>query len=138
MVKINKGGGNQEYWVYGLGTSGRLLVDLCKQYDYPVSGIIVGNGYGIGEEYNDIKIYEIEEVNKMSTGNAILFYTVKQEMGKIISGLGWEGNIVDLSSETYYRQMLDLYYMEYFIKKNIMEQMKSSEKINLGAINEQI
>lgn len=32
-------------WIYGLGTSGRLLVDLCMQYSIPIQGIIVGNGY---------------------------------------------------------------------------------------------
>ena len=121
----------QEYWVYGLGTSGRLFVDLCKRYNYPILGIIVGNGYRREETYNNVRIYEVREINKLDGEKAILFYTVKQEMGKTISQLEWEKEkIVDLSSGMYYEQMLKLYYMEYFIEKNIADQLKNSRKIN--------
>lgn len=132
LLKEASKDGGQEYWVYGLGTSGHLLVDLCRKYDYPVQGIIVGNGYRTDDSYNHVKIYELEEINNTSQGKAVLLYTVKQEMGQIISNLEWEGNIVDLSSNIYYIKMLHLYYMEYFAEKDLIEQFENDKIINLG------
>ena len=49
-------------WIFGLGTTGRLVLDLQEQLSLTVEEIIVGNGYKSCDEYKGMPLYEIGEI----------------------------------------------------------------------------
>ncbi len=115
-------------WIYGLGTSGRLLVDLCIQYGIPIQGIIVGNGYKEDEisHRGGVKIYDVLEVKDINFENCIMLYTVKQPKEAVLQSLSWnKDTLVDVSSVSFYQKMLRIYYNNFFESMNVGEFEKS-------------
>ena len=125
----------KELWIYGLGTSGRLLFDLCKIWSIKVNGIIVGDGHKLMEYYENTKLYEMHEVNEFSEGYRLLLYTVKADMKSILAGLKWnEEDIIDLSSKDLYMQMLHVWYDAFFISKGIVDQVRNNEILEMNGL----
>lgn len=107
-----------EIWVYGLGTSGRLLIDLCRINDINVSGIIVGNGYKEADNYQGITIYELRDV---SDACGQLFYSVKQNKELLLKDFATDAFlIIDFSSTADYITMLEMYYNNYWEKRAVV------------------
>lgn len=106
-------------WIFGLGTSGRLILDLRKQLNLTVEGIIVGNGYKSCSEHKDIPVYEISEIDSDEIKAMALIYTVKMERKLILGELDWKGEVIDYSSTRKYKELLGIYYKTYFAEKQI-------------------
>lgn len=126
---------DKDIWIYGLGTSGRLLLDLCAIWDVAVSGIIVGESHKSAEYYENIKIYEVYQVNKFTDEDRLLLYTVKENMQKILAGLRWnEDNIIELSSSDLYMQMLHAWYDTFFVAKGLDGQIENKEILSIEGL----
>ena len=107
----------QRIWVYGFGTSGRLFTDLCLQNGIKVNGIIVGDGYKDAESYKEVPVFEVKD-NFLHAGQ--LFYTVKSKIENTVSDAVISMfSIIDLSSRKDYDSMLEIYYAQYWKKKNV-------------------
>ncbi|MEY8517273.1 FkbM family methyltransferase [Lachnospiraceae bacterium 29-84] len=126
FTEIEKG---KEYWVYGLGTSGRLFIDLCIKKNYTLAGVVVGDGYKTEEKYRGLKIYEMSELEDYEKENLKLFYTVKNRddnILKLLNGI----NVVDISSVQLYKEMLENFYTSFFRVKEVENQIKSQRVLN--------
>lgn len=125
---------DSEVWVYGLGTTGRLLLDLFDLWGLHVERIVVGDGYKKSLTYRNINIYEKHEVYK-GLNKVKILYTVKQDIHSILSGTLWEKEqIVDLSSTEFYMQLLYAWYNHFFEIKGVKEQINKDEVLDIKGV----
>ncbi len=96
-------------YIYGLGTTGRLLSELCERFGIRLSGIIVGAGYKTTDCFCGYPVVDITEVNE----NAYILYTVKS---CIPDNLSSYENIIDFSSNDIYLEFLNYWYEDFFAK----------------------
>ena len=96
-----------DIYIYGLGTTGRLLSDLCEKNGVKISGIVVGNGYKNAEKYNEFPIMEIKDIPE----NSIIINTVKT----VVPDMGiFAGNVIEAGTVKLYHELLDMWYKDYF------------------------
>lgn len=126
----NKCSLEESIWVYGLGTSGKLLIDLCLQNHIEVSGILVGNGYKDVESYKEVPIFELKDDYPYG---GYLFYTVKQAIEEVVmEGVRNMFSVIDISSRKDYDVMLEIYYEQYWKKKDVWSMIQNDETLTLG------
>lgn len=105
--------------VYGLGTTGRLFIDLCLNNNIEVGAIYVGKEYCNSVDYSGISVIDIENIKNDSL---ILFYSIKVKMSEKIRDILLEKDkivLIDISTAEIYKELLELYYEEYFRNKQI-------------------
>lgn len=101
---------SNDLYIYGLGTTGRLLSELCEYSGIDLSGIIVGKGYKNAETFSGYPICYVDDIKE----NGYILYTVKCTVPDEL--LGYK-NIIDVSSVSFYWQLLNYWYDEFF-KRN--------------------
>jgi FkbM family methyltransferase len=106
--------------VFGLGTTGKLVVDLINSINLKIDCILTGDGYCSSTEYKGLPIYEISNFPFDKEECNILF-TVKKDVQHITKLLKKKkfNNIVYINSKKAYFELLNIYYKEYFKENNI-------------------
>lgn len=111
---------SKNYILYGLGTTGRLIVDMLDIIGINISYILVGDGHKFENKRRDIPIYEIGELD-VNKDDYCVIVTVKKDISTILSRLKSEGydNILHVDTFDEYIKLLKIYYLDYFKKNNI-------------------
>ena len=100
-----------DYYLYGLGTTGRVFADLCDIYGVKLSGIVVGDGYRKSDVYKNYPVYTLSE---MPSGDISLLYSVKQDIASVKRLLSNEIRIINIGSVGVYWDLLDMWYGSFF------------------------
>lgn len=106
--------------IFGLGTTGKLIIDIIQGSNLKIDCIIVSDGYKVDFEYNEVPIYETSDFPLKKEECNILF-TVKSDEDNILNILRAKEfkNITSINSKEDYFKLLHLYYTQYFKKNNI-------------------
>ena len=94
-------------YVYGMGTTGRLFVDLCLKHQFAVEAIMVGKGHKEVEKYKGIPVIELEGIFE-----GTILYSVKND--DLRKELSQSYKLVDMSSVRVYRDLLNAWYEEFY------------------------
>lgn len=106
--------------IFGLGTTGKLIIDILQSSNLKIDCIVISDGYKINAEYNEVPIYEISEFPFEKEDCNILF-TVKSDKDNLLRILQQKKfkNITLIDSKEDYFKLLHLYYTQYLKKNNI-------------------
>lgn len=101
-----------DLYVYGLGTTGRLFVDVIKDNNRKtVKAIVVGNAYNNVYEYKGYPVITFDEYLRKAPKGKIV-YTVKNS--SLYDEIKEKCDTIDLSSAEFYRKLLEFWYNAFF------------------------
>ncbi|WP_408072057.1 FkbM family methyltransferase [Butyrivibrio sp. JL13D10] len=108
FLRLTAGNSDNEYYIYGLGTTGRLFADLCIKSQIEICAIVVGKGYRDVERYKGIPVIEYDNCSI----DGVIFYSVKNIDLK--HEINRRNKIIDISSVELYHELLNCWYKEFF------------------------
>ncbi|WP_297417001.1 FkbM family methyltransferase [Clostridium sp.] len=111
---------NKKNVIFGLGTTGKLIVDILQDSNFKIDYIVISDGYKVYSEYKNVRIYEMSHFPFNKEEYNILF-TVKSYEDVLVDNLYQNGfeNITFINSQKDYFKLLKIYYTQYFQKNNV-------------------